>query len=182
MELDPALGWTLRLFLAALFARALHGKLRAPGEFVAAIRGYQLLPPVLVGVAAAGLLAVEAVIVALLLLPSLAPGAAVAAAGLLLVYAAAIGINLARGRRDIDCGCTGPLRRQSLHELLIGRNLVYAGLASLAALPLGARALGWLDFTTIGLALAALAGLALAIDGIAALAPRLGAPGWGARS
>ena len=60
-------------------------------------------------------------------------------------------------------------------------------MASGAALPLGARGLGWLDITTIALALAALAGLALAIDGIAALAPRL-APsarsesGWEARS
>lgn len=172
MELDPAFGWTLRFFLAALFARALYGKLRAPGEFATAIRGYELLPPGLAGVVSVALIAVEFAIVALLL-SSLAPAAAALAAALLLLYGAAIGINLARGRRDIDCGCSGPAQRQSLHELLIGRNLVYAGIAMVATLPLGARSLGWLDVTTIALALAALAGLALAIDGIAALAPRL---------
>jgi len=173
MALDPAVGWTLRLFLVALFARSLYGKLRAPSEFAAAVRGYALLPDRLAPLAAAGLLAVELMIVSLLLIPAFAPTAAVTAAGLLVVYAIAIAINLARGRRDIDCGCAGPLRRQSLHELLIGRNFVYAMMATAAAFPLAPRDLGGIDAATVTLAFIALTTLASALDGLAALAPRL---------
>ena len=42
------------------------------------------------------------------------PHAAAAAALLLALYAGAIGVNLARGRRDIDCGCGGPASRQPI--------------------------------------------------------------------
>ena len=170
--LDPTLGWILRLFLAATFARALSGKLRSPTEFASAIRGYELIPATLVGSFTALLLAIECLLVPTLLIPAFSNLSASAAAGLLCLYTLGIGINLVRGRRDIDCGCAGPRNRQNLHELLIVRNLVYAGFALAAAMPTGTRALGWLDDLTIGLAVACLFSLSIAIDGLAALAAR----------
>ena len=88
-----------------------------------------------------------------------------------LVYAAAVGMNLARGRRDIDCGCAGFGRRQSLHEWLLARNLLYVVIAGGAALVPVARPLTWFDALTALLAVSALAALAMAFDGLAALAP-----------
>ena len=168
---DPLFVWVMRGFLAFVFARALAAKLRAPGEFVAAIRGYALLPSSLVVAAAALLLLAEAVLVPSLLVAASARTAALAAAALLLVYAAAVGMNLARGRRDIDCGCAGFGRRQSLHEWLLARNLLYVVIAGGAALVPVARPLTWFDALTALLAVSALAALAMAFDGLAALAP-----------
>jgi len=67
-------------------------------------------------------------------------------AGLLLVgYSIAIGTNLLRGRRDIDCGCLGPAQRQPLSGWLLVRNTLLLAGAVAAALPAGARPLHWLD-------------------------------------
>lgn len=170
--LDPALGWTLRFFLASIFTRAVFGKLRFPSEFATALRGYKLVPPRLAGSCAAALLATECLLVPALLIPASAPLASAVAVGVLCLYTLAIGINLARGRRDIECGCGGPLTGQTLHEMLVVRNLVYAGLAIGAAAPIGARALTWLDGLTIGLGVVCLFALAVATDGLAALAAR----------
>lgn len=171
--LDPTIAWTLRIFLASVFARALVGKLRAPRHFVEALRGYELLPKALAWPAAALLLASEVVLIPALLLPSSAALAAGFAAGLLLLYATAIAINLLRGRRDIDCGCGGPLQRQSLHPLLVLRNGFLTVMAALATLPLADRPLIWVDLVTISVAAFALAALAIALDGLAGLAPGL---------
>jgi len=170
--LDPALGWILRLFLASIFVRAVYAKLRSPSEFSDALRGYELVPERLAGTFAAALLALECLIVPALLMPRFAPLASMVAVGVLCLYSLAIGINLARGRRDIDCGCAGPLARQTLHEMLVARNLVYAALALGAAAPMSLRAFGWLDGLTIGFGVVALFALAVAIDGLAAMAAR----------
>ena len=170
--LDPALGWILRLFLASLFIRAVYAKLQFPSQFTDAVRGYELVPSSLAGTFAAGLLAIEILIAGALLIPNFAPLAAWAAGFVLALYSLAIGINLARGRRDIDCGCAGPLARQTLHEMLIARNLVYVALAFGAAAASSARALNWLDGLTIGFGVVSLFALGVAIDGLAALAAR----------
>jgi hypothetical protein len=180
--LDPVVVWTLRLFLALVLARAVGGKLRAPGAFAEAIRGYALLParPVLERAAAAGLLAFEAAIGLALLVPTLGRAAALAAAGLLLLYTGAIALNLARGRRDIDCGCAGPLERVSLHEWLVARNALYLAAALGAALQPGVRSLVWLDALTIALAATVLGVLALAFDDLAARAAAFASRGGAA--
>lgn len=170
---DPVFVWVLRGFLALVFARALVGKLRAPGEFVSAVRGYALVPPSLAVGVAAFLLLAEAALVPGLLIAASGRAAALGAGALLFVYAGAVGINLARGRRDIDCGCAGPARRQPLHEWLLARNLLYSVLAWGAAAAPAARSLIWLDALTMTLALSALYALATAFDGLAALAPSL---------
>lgn len=170
--LDPALVWTLRLFLASIFARAVYAKVRFPKEFADALRGYQLVPENLASGFAGALLALECALVPALLVSAAAPYAAAIAAGVLCLYALAIGINLWRGRRDIDCGCSGPAARQTLHEMLVVRNLVYAAFAALAGFNASARTLIWLDGMTIGLAVLCFICLALALDQLAALAAR----------
>ena len=91
---------------------------------------------------------------------------------MLMLYSIAIGINLSRGRRDIDCGCAGPLARQTLHEMLVLRNVIYSVFALAAAAPLSLRAFNWVDGLTIAFGVTSLFALAVAVDGLAALAAR----------
>jgi hypothetical protein len=73
--------------------------------------------------------------------------------------AVAIGVNLARGRTSIDCGCLGVGRRAPISRWMVGRNVVLAAVVLLAALPRGARELAALDIVTIVGALLSLAAL-----------------------
>ena len=66
-----------------------------------------------------------------------------------MVYGAAIGVNLARGRRTLDCGCAGPAARQPIRPSLLVRNGALIGLAAFAAAPVTERALSWIDSLTI---------------------------------
>lgn len=152
---DTAVQLTARLALAGMFAGAAWHKMRDIGAFAATLRNYRCLPAALVPAAAVSLAACEgAGAVALLAAPT--AGAAMAMA-LLVLYSAAIGINLARGRRDIDCGCRGPAQRQPIGEWLLARNAALATAAGLLVLPERLRPLTLLDLFTIGAALAALA-------------------------
>ena len=72
-----------------------------------------------------------------------------AAVAMLSIYTLAIFANLLRGRRDIDCGCSGPYLRQTLSPWLIVRNAVFVALALLTLSPVtDSRALGILDWFT----------------------------------
>jgi hypothetical protein len=51
---------------------------------------------------------------------------------LLILFAAAMAINIGRGRRNIDCGCFQSALRQNLSLTLVARNL---GLALLLGIP-----------------------------------------------
>lgn len=144
IRLDPLVAWILRLALAALFATAVTHKIRDPLRFKQTLADYEILPPVLVGPTWLGLVVAEVSIVLGLLLTGSA-GTGLAAGGLLAVYGAAIGINLARGRRDIDCGCLGPAARQPLSAWLLARNGVLALGALATALPTSGRSLHPID-------------------------------------
>lgn len=175
MSLDPALTWTLRAALSLLLGWAAWHKLRDVGAFAAAVDDYRLLPPVWTVPLAAGLPALECGLAVGLWLPGVAPLAALGCAVLLGLYAGAMAMALRGGRRDVDCGCAGPARQQSVRPALVARNLVLVGAASLAALPAGPRTLGWVDGLTIAAATLAGACLYLAIDGLLANGPRLAA-------
>lgn len=171
--LDPVGVWTLRLFVAALLARAAVAKLRAPRHFAAAIRDYALVPEAIVGALAVAFLGAELLLAIALLVPITASGAAFGTAALLALYTGAIGLNLLRGRRDIDCGCAGPAARQPLHEGLVLRNGAYLAAALVAGLTPAARALHWIDLSTIAAGALSLLALSVAVDGLIANAPRL---------
>jgi hypothetical protein len=170
---DPALAWLLRGGLATLFASAAAHKLRDLASFRTALADYELLPRAGVALAALLLPAVEAGTAVGLCIPAFAPWAGLTAAALLALYGGAMAINLARGRRHIDCGCAGPARRRALGAALVWRNGALAVAALASALPAAPRPLLWVDGLTIGAGLAVLALLYAALDGLLAEAPRL---------
>lgn len=171
--LDPTLAWTLRLSLALLLATAAWQKLRAPATFAAAIGAYHLAPSWAAAPLAAVLLLAEIVTAGLLVMPSLPPYGALLAATLLALYAAAMAINLGRGRRDLDCGCGGPGMRRPVSGALVLRNLVLAGAALPLLLPVADRGLGWIDASTVLAATASAAALWTAVGRLAANGPAL---------
>jgi hypothetical protein len=147
--IDPAVAVALRSALALLFLFAAAHKLRDLTAFRAAVAGYELVPRAGLPLFATMIVAAEMTVGATLLIPAGAALAAVGAAALLATYTIAIGINLLRGRRHIDCGCAGPAGRLHLGPALIARNAFLIGAALGAALPVAARPLLWLDAVTI---------------------------------
>jgi uncharacterized membrane protein YphA (DoxX/SURF4 family) len=145
--LDPALTLCARLLLIALFAGSLTHKLKSPTEFIESVSQYELISARLSTAAAWLFIACELIAIALLALGR--PEGAVAAITLLVVYTAAISINLMRGRTDIDCGCAGPAARQSLSSWLIVRNVALTAVAVVAMIPSEIRSLGTLDLITV---------------------------------
>jgi hypothetical protein len=121
------------LLAALVFARAAVFKLRDLPAFADAVEAYDILPALLGRPLARALPAVEMALAAALLAPWTRQVGEIAAAGLLVLFATAMGINLARGRRHIDCGCGDPAKRQALSWMLVGRNLVLAVLLLAAA-------------------------------------------------
>ncbi|MGE8132289.1 MauE/DoxX family redox-associated membrane protein [Novosphingobium subterraneum] len=119
--------------VGAVFVGAGIAKLRSRRIFPGVVANYRLLPEALVPVVAATLPFAEvAVGVALICGVRLA---AVPAGLLLLVFAAAMAINIGRGRSHIDCGCGRSELRQPLSRALVTRNLVLALLLVPALLP-----------------------------------------------
>jgi uncharacterized membrane protein YphA (DoxX/SURF4 family) len=145
MTLDPVIVSIARLCIAWLFIVSAAHKLRSLREFRGVLSTYRLLPESLVAAVAVVVPLVELVI----------GGAALAqyrlayvAAGIVLLgYATAMAINLARGRRLLDCGCGGVA--QPLSMVLVARNVVLVAVAWLAFAPVLARPLGWIDALTI---------------------------------
>jgi hypothetical protein len=155
--IDPAVHALLRGGLAALLAAAALHKLRDLHAFRVALGDYRLVPWALTGAVAPALVAAEGTAAALLLSPAARPWGFAAAAALLALYSAAIAVNLARGRRDIDCGCFGPALRTGLSGGLLARNALLLAAAGAGLAPVAARPLGPLDAVTIGAGLAFLA-------------------------
>lgn len=142
---DPALHLIVAAALAVLLASAGLHKLRDARRFAAQLAAYRLLPGPIVAPAGALLAATELGLALALLIPQARPLAALGSAALLVVYAMAMAVNLARGRDHIDCGCGD--RPQPLSPWLVLRNGLLAGLALLLTLPSGERPLGWVDLT-----------------------------------
>ena len=174
-DLDPILTLTANYCVALLFLFACYGKVRSFGVFRATLSDYELVPGALVGLSAISIVVLELAIGFGALFRSFAAPVMAAAAVLLLLYAAAIGVNLVRGRRDIDCGCTGPATQQLLSGWLILRNTGLAALAIVGAAPTTQRLLHSADFALVGMALLAAGALYAAINQLMANAPRLDA-------
>jgi hypothetical protein len=171
--IDPVVDLTLRGALALLFAVAAVHKLRDVGRFAATLGEYRVLPDALVGPVSGVVIAAELGVAGALVAAGAREIGLAGAGALLLLYAAAIGINLVRGRRHIDCGCAGPAARRPIGAPLLVRNLVIAGAGLAALAPVAPRALVWLDALTVVAAIAALSGLYSALDRMLADAPRL---------
>lgn len=159
---DPLVVLIAAGVVALVMARGLWHKLSDYAMFRATLADYGIVPERLVPAAAVGLAAAEALILAGLLVPETRAAAAFAAAGLLLLYAAAIAVNLRRGHVTIDCGCGGP--GHGLSWLLVARNLGLALVALLAACAPGSRALGLADWAMFAPAVATVWLLLAAIE------------------
>ena len=173
--MDPAIDLTVRAALALLFVVAALHKLRDLRTFQGTFADYRLLPDALSPAAARVVPLAELLVAALLVAPSTGAMGKVGAAGLLIVYAAAVGVNLLRGRRHIDCGCAGPAARRRISGWLVARNAVLALVALAGLLPVVPRPLVWVDALTVAAATATLAALYAAADRLLALAPDLAA-------
>lgn len=171
--IDPVIDIAVRGALALLFAAAAWHKLSDPVRFEATLRNYRALPTWAAWPAARLMPIIEAFIAAGLLFSETRTAAALAAACLLVAYSAAIGVNVLRGRRDIDCGCFASSARIPLSPMLLVRNALLVGAAGIAAFPASPRALTGLDSFTITAALLGLSLLWTATQRLAQTGPAL---------
>src|SRR5262245_9053555 len=172
-HIDPVVVTTLRAALALLLGAAALHKLRDRASFAAVLAEYRVLPAPLLHSGVWGVPALEGGIALALLLPG--PSGPAAAALLFAVYGAAIALNLARGRRELECGCLGPSLRQPISGALVARNAALVSAALVCLLPAAPRALVWLDAATITAATACLALFWHGAHRVLALRPRLAA-------
>lgn len=164
--MDPLLELTVAWSLAVLFAASTAHKLAALGEWPGVVRNYRVLPAALARPAAGMLLLAGAFTAAALLWPATRRIGARAAAAELVLFAAAMAINLRRGRWSIDCGCFGSRLRQGIAAWMVVRNLVLALLALSLLLPARPRELTVLDIATAVAAVATLSFLYPVLEGV----------------
>ena len=171
--MDPVVDIILRVALASLFAAAAWHKLSDSTRFRATLRAYQILPAWALSPVARILPVVEGLVALALPLSTTKSTASLAGACLLGVYSAAIGLNLLRGRREIDCGCFASSARVPLSATLLARNALLIVAALVASMPASPRTLVWADSFTIAAALLALALLWMATQRLAQTGPAL---------
>ena len=174
------LGLAGAMAVGLVFVQAGLAKLRHRELLTGVVANYRLLPASLVGPVATLLPPVE-LLVGIALLLGGHWLAATGAMALLLVFAAAMAINVGRGRSQIDCGCGRSQLRQPLSWLLVGRNVALSAVLLPRLLPTPAQtpALTLTDVTIAfagGLAIFVIVQLFNAIGALAAspLVPRGG--------
>jgi hypothetical protein len=146
--MDPLVELTVAGSLAMLFVASTAHKLAALGEWPGVVRNYRVLPEALALPAAGMLLIAGALTATTLFWPATRRLGACAAAVQLILFAAAMAINLRRGRSSIDCGCFGSRLRQGISAWMVVRNLALALLALGLLLPVRPRELTVLDIAT----------------------------------
>ncbi len=162
--IDPTVGYLIVFGVALLFALAGSHKLRNLAVFTEVFCAYRVLPEPLARRSARLIPAAELAIALTLPWQACRPWALMAAAGLIIAYASGIALNIARGRRDLDCGCGAGGHRRAIAPWMVWRNLLLAFALGIAALPWIARPLSGLDALTLIGGLAAAAMLYAAID------------------
>lgn len=170
LRCDPTVHAIALAGVAIAFAASAIGKFARLAGFREALRGYRLLPWVLVPAVALLLPASEALGVAMLLLPSSSAYGALLLLALSLLFTAALAVNLLRGHTSIDCGCSGlfgTAARPSAARITwwhVGRAMVLVLLAAVAMLPQWARPLTLVDDVTVVFGIAIFGVLAMTVD------------------
>jgi hypothetical protein len=113
---------SIQLFAIILFLNSAIHKVRDYRDFVSILAGYKLVPLSAVWVLGGIVLVAEFLAVLGLLLT--VPFLKYLAALLLIGYAIAIQVNVARGRTELDCGCGG--QSQPISQALVIRNVAIA--------------------------------------------------------
>ena len=111
------------VFMLAATQKAGHWRI-----LPAVIANYRLVPRWMNWPVAALLPPAEMILGTLLLSAQLRPWPELAAMALLILFAAAMTINIRRGRDHIDCGCGETFLRQTLSWVLVTRNGVLVAL------------------------------------------------------
>ena len=143
--IDPVIHYLLVCLLALVFLHGGAAKLTARDEFQGVVTSYRLLPSAMVPAFSAVLPLAEFAAGVGVVLPATRHFGAALALGLLLMFALAMAVNLARGRTEIDCGCFKSGFRQTISGWLVGRNLLLAAGAALLWWPASGRATGSFD-------------------------------------
>jgi len=125
------------ILVAVVFFAAGVAKIRSIDTLEGVIQNFKVLPARLSRPFALVLPPIEIVVAAALALPATRIYGAATATVLLVIFTVAIALNLARGRREIDCGCFSSELKQNLSCWLVARNLLLivcsAGLTITAA-------------------------------------------------
>ncbi|MGO9452570.1 MAG: MauE/DoxX family redox-associated membrane protein [Candidatus Binataceae bacterium] len=173
MAIDPSIVAIACATVATVFVGSAAMKSADLDEFRAAVENYRIVPEWIAGPIARMVPILETAGAVGLIFTATRTHAAMLLLSLIAIFTGAIAFNLARGRRDIDCGCFGPMMRQRLSGWLIVRNGVLALIVAIAIGPEDARALGALDFATIIPAAAALVMLYAAANYLLANQPAI---------
>jgi methylamine utilization protein MauE len=164
MMLDPAIGLLLVAAVALLFASAGAHKLRDLKRFDEIFSAYGLLTLVGRLRLSWSIPALELAVAGGLLFDESRPYAASVGVLLLLTYAAAIAVNLMRGRRDLACGCGGPDERRPIAPWMVWRNVLLALCVAITLAPWTSRPLNFTDAVTVVFGLLTLALIYLCVD------------------
>jgi putative oxidoreductase len=176
-EVFEAAALAFRFALGFLFLSASVPKLLAPAEFARAVRNYRLLPSRLNQPVATWLPRIELALAVALLLGVAAGITGAVAAATLIVFAVAVAVNLARGRR-IDCGCFTTASPRRIGWGLVVGDVVLAGMAaSIAVADPDVLALVPLATATAS-SISSAEGLALAMVGSLAVLTSLVVSSW----
>lgn len=154
---DPVLFYGASAALSCVLLLGALEKVKDMATFSAAVLAYGILPSGVSSAFARVYVLAEIAAGVLLLMPGWQAAGAALALGVLAVATAGVVYNLARGHRDIDCGCGGPASpaagatRTGLSWWLVLRNgaLALWTLPALSAFAGQARALQWADAAAV---------------------------------
>ena len=131
---DPVTAMLASLFLGLVLVTTALPKIRNADEFQGVVANYRLLPSFLVMPFARLLPWIELACAVALLVPAWRETAAWVAAGLFVMFALGLAINVGRGRTHIDCGCVRrPTSMSRIGMFHVLRALALAGVALYAA-------------------------------------------------
>ena len=164
MTIDPGVAWLIIACAGLLFLVAALHKLRDLRRFREVFAAYQLMPLTAGRLLAPVIPALELAVAVGLLFDDLRTLALRIGVALMLAYGAGITINLARGRRDLDCGCAGPNDRRPIAAWMVWRNVGIAVLLSAVLLPWSNRPFVLTDGVTVGFGTACCALVYLCLD------------------
>jgi hypothetical protein len=112
-----------RLAMAGIFLHAALHAWRDRAAYAAVVENYRLAPRIMSRTAALVLPPAQIAAAVLLLMPGQGLAGPLLGLALLTLFTAAIGINLLRGRKHIDCGCGGAAGQRLSAGLLV-RNIL----------------------------------------------------------
>jgi uncharacterized membrane protein YphA (DoxX/SURF4 family) len=128
-------GAVCRLAMAAIFIQAAVHSLRDWPTYAAIVENYRLVPAPAARLAARVLPAGEILAAVLLLIPAMRVAGPALGLFLMGAFTAAVAVNVARGRTNIDCGCGGASGQQISPALVVRNLLLCVLLAAAMAAP-----------------------------------------------